>query len=1229
MEPTEAPEAREVPALHPLTPEYMPSNHAVYFNAMKDALGWTGDKKVRNVALTGSYGVGKSSILRQVAEDKTLKAIQVSLSTLGFQPAADASKGSDSDENADGAENPLRDTKTNQIQKEIVKQLLYTQMPDRMPGSRYRRTAAFNWPREILIALASGIPLAIVVFLFGWTAKLATLLTIRADWAIAANGGMAVVAAGLVLGLRFLTHNKLRIDSVSTGAATITLSAKTDTYFDEYLDEIVYFFQVVDADIVIFEDIDRFEDPHIFETLRELNTILNAAKQLNGRTIRFIYAIRDSIFEELGVRAAREADGDQPDVKKLTTDAAILEVARANRTKFFDLVIPVVPFVTHQSARELMSTELNDVEEHKVSDDLIDLVAQHVADMRLIRNIRNEFVIFKEHVIRKSSLELSDDHLFAMVLYKSTHLSDFERIKLGTSNLDTLYKESRSLVQNNSTRLNSELVQLRRRRRSVGDQSQRAKVVGTAVEAYIELFVSHMGGDLVDIRFDSAVIPATDLHDDAFWRKYAAGNAPLAFVFYDRFRGNRVIDLSREELHRATGYSLDPAAWERASVTDVDQKIVETQVEIEFFSRADLQQLYERPDVEVSVGDTRMAFSTRVSTLLGSKLATDLVGGGFIDRYFTLYTSTFPGEKVNANAMNFILKNVDTGSVDFYFTLSADEARAVIHERPRLAIGGKSAYNLDLVDYLLTEARAKDALSAVVKNLTRYGDDEKRFLQAYLPSEHNAVELAHAMAKSWPNVLVAVIDELEVDESRRLQLVDAALRGIDPEIEYAVSGTVSAYLVANYAELESFTGTIANPDAIGRLVGACEVDLPDLRLLSAPIRRTVVPTERFVVNRDNMLAATSPSTDLALGALKADHGSVYNRAIRSLGDYLNALTSSEDALSDVASFAGVITDIDKVDRAALTAVIGRSPTECRVVDITGVPAGTWPALAVNDRFPAEFANVAAYGEYYGVDTNLATVLSGNSIATPADADESVKLALALQIARAREVIPSSESRALLMESLHLENHISADAIPAERGEWIGRLIQQGLIEDSEESFGLVASDDWDGLEYAIRASEEFSAFIGPSIVTPRVMIRFLESSELASSLKDAVVTRFVEFSDGADRATVNRMLRYALDSGTALEWNAVERAARAHADNSLVLREVQRFNSAVTLEHMRPVLTAMGGVYAQLLERNGLHPKFPDTPENRALLNRMYELGTVSTIDDRGSKLQAHMRRPD
>lgn len=535
MEPNQSLDLDESTGLHPLTPKYQPEKHAVYFRAIKQALAWTGDDTVRNIALTGSYGVGKSSILRQVATDPDLKVIQVSLSTLGFgsqataRPAATETLGDD----AVQAQNPLRETKTNQIQKEIVKQLLYTQKPEKMPGSRYRRTSAFRPKREALFALAAGVPIALVFFLLGWTAQLAALFTVPADWAIAANAGVVLAAAFFVYCVRYVTHNKIRIDSVSTGAATINLSAASDTYFDEYLDEIVYFFEVVDADIVIFEDIDRFEDAHIFETLRELNTILNAAKQLDGRVIRFLYAIKDSIFEELGTRAAREA-GAEPDAPEGPNgDAAMLEVARANRTKFFDLVVPVVPFVTHQSARELMASELSSVSEHGVSEDLIDLVAQHVPDMRLIKNIRNEFVIFREQVIKGSSLNLTDDALFAMVLYKSTHLSDFEQIKLGKSALDTLYRDSRAIVTQETARLNSEIQNVRRIQRTGAAMKAASARVGEALEDHISTMLGHFNATRVSLQYGNETLDADSMRSVAFWTKYASNPADITLGFRD------------------------------------------------------------------------------------------------------------------------------------------------------------------------------------------------------------------------------------------------------------------------------------------------------------------------------------------------------------------------------------------------------------------------------------------------------------------------------------------------------------------------------------------------------------------------------------------------------------------------------------------------------------------------------------------------------------------------
>ncbi|PZE90777.1 hypothetical protein DEJ00_08450 [Curtobacterium sp. MCLR17_039] len=1196
----------------------------MYFNAIKDALAWTDDKEVRNVALTGSYGVGKSSILRQVAEDKSLKAIQVSLSTLGFEPAADASKRTGSDGKADGAENPLRDTKTNQIQKEIVKQLLYTQMPDRMPGSRYRRTAAFSWRREILIALASGIPLAIVIFLFGWTAKLATLFTIRPDWAIAANGGMAVVAAGLVLGVRFVTHNKLRIDSVSTGAATITLSAKTDTYFDEYLDEIVYFFQVVDADIVIFEDIDRFEDPHIFETLRELNTILNAAKQLNNRTIRFIYAIKDSIFEELGVRAAREAAGQQPEAKKPAADAAILEVARANRTKFFDLVIPVVPFVTHQSARQFMSDELKDIKGHKVSDALIDIVAQYVPDMRLIKNIRNEFAIFKEQVIRKSSLELDDDGLFAMVLYKSTHLSDFEQVKLGTSHLNTLYNESREIVAQQTAKLNSELLGLRRRLRNANDQAARADELGAAVEEYIALLIGHIGYPLTHIQYDGAAIPASDLHTAEFWQKYVDGSASLAFRFGNPYLGNPISVLEPDELERAAGYSLDPSKWDPVGKNELDEQIASLREDIGFYADADMSDLVKRESISVTVDGAEVLFAERVRSLLGSDLAADLIGGGYIDRYFTLYTSTFPGGKVSANAMNFVLKNVDTGSMDMFFKLTPDEAKGVIHERPRLAFAGRAAYNLDFVDYLLQDEPAPGT-ATVLRNLQRGTDDEKQFLQAFVASDHDATVLAGALAETWPRVLVVLVGEIEVEDGLRLALVDAALKRLEPSVEYAVNDSVRSYLLGNYGALSAFTGVGAKPEAIGKLMTTADFDMPDLSLLSAPIRTAIVRVGRFTVTRENLLAAIAPKVGTALDELRRDAPSVYKRMLASLNDYLGILVDEEHSIAAPDAFGDILSDIDRSDRKSLGAVVARSVLGCEIDDLTKVVQGSWPGLAQNGRFPSSFENVASYVEQYGVDAALAVVLSAGEISESEDHEEEVKLDLALQIARAGNVLPDPEIRAALIESLALEESIALESVPKERGDWIGRLIAHGVIKDSAASFALIASDDWVGLEFAISASSEVQSFIAPDIVSPSIMIRFLDSSVVPTSIKATVVSQFVDYSNGADRAVVNRMLRYALDNGVTLEWSAVERAARARADSSLVVRAVQPFINSVTLDDLRPVLTAMGGDYPKLLERNGKHPTVPNTPEHDALLNRLYDLGTVSTFTPQGATFKVNM----
>jgi len=88
------------------------------------------------------------------------------------------------------------------------------------------------------------------------------------------------VVAALCFVILWLAHGRITLEKLTAGPATVSLKAESGSYFDKYLDEIVYYFEVSRRDIVVFEDLDRFDNVQIFETLRALNTLLNGSAQI-------------------------------------------------------------------------------------------------------------------------------------------------------------------------------------------------------------------------------------------------------------------------------------------------------------------------------------------------------------------------------------------------------------------------------------------------------------------------------------------------------------------------------------------------------------------------------------------------------------------------------------------------------------------------------------------------------------------------------------------------------------------------------------------------------------------------------------------------------------------------------------------------------------------------------------------------------------------------------------
>ena len=371
-----------------MTPKYDVSQHRRYVKRLRNALY---EQNCKSVALSGSYGSGKSSILDQFikeAKEDGHSVAKVSLATFNADPCRQRD-----------CDDP---SITALLEREILGQLLYQGDPSKAPKSSFNQIHDVSlWckvksaaPVSLIILIAL---LAALVFHFSRTVTLTSCLALITEISkerLLLLMTLAVVllaaaysAISLICGYVLWVFDRACIKSVS--ASGITLSIASDegctSYFNKYRDELIYLFEVNNFDTVIFEDIDRFDDLAIFEELRKLNDLLNMAPGIVGKegnkVVSFVYAVKDSIFALNG-----ESNGGSR------------EVLGSRRVKFFDMIISVVPFISkfnsNEMAAKLFELELEEAQSTKEGQrfsDLLLLAAPYIADMRLMISIRNDF----------------------------------------------------------------------------------------------------------------------------------------------------------------------------------------------------------------------------------------------------------------------------------------------------------------------------------------------------------------------------------------------------------------------------------------------------------------------------------------------------------------------------------------------------------------------------------------------------------------------------------------------------------------------------------------------------------------------------------------------------------------------------------------------------------------------------------------------------------------------
>lgn len=1235
--------------LIPLTPEYIEKEHGSYVKALTEAIS---DDKVTNIALSGNYGVGKSSILHRFAnlEGNKNKVVEISLSTISPATTEEPSQGQAS-------------TLTNRIQKEIVKQLLYREQPHKTPGSRFRRIEQFRKRREAANSALVSVGVMLLFLLTGWTEKLSTALLPTTYLGAWEHLCVYIIAFALVLAVRIQSYGRFHIKQFAAGAATITLDDNSTSYFDQYLDEIVYFFQVSERTIVVFEDIDRFDDSHIFETLRSLNRLLNNAPQI-GKKVHFIYAIKDSIFDYSAHQIKAEykalentpADDatnaknkaavntpaeDSTKAKNKATekthaeDPAQVEIIRANRTKFFDLVIPVVPFISHRSARDLLKDTLDGIE-HALTPELINIAGRYVPDMRLLKNVRNEFIVFRDRILSGdgAKLNLVENELLGMMLYKSTHLADFELIRLGKSNLDKLYEYSRTIVTDNVRSIESEISSLQQSSDHLKSIDARSKELGGKLLAYMERIARHAAYGWrqgAGLSFQGRNVSEQELLQSNFWKDFILSKDGASLDYTSPHNWQQKLSFTPKDVSSALNITLDRAYWEKLTLELQEEKIEKLKDDLKFLRSADMGCLIKRPKFKSQTDS--LSLHDKAVSLLTDGLAYQLVRANAINRNFTLYTATFHGKFVTPAARSFIIHNVEQDKMDMHYQLNEADVKSLINECGVESLVDSAFYNIAILDYLL-RTRPKDTYTMVAK-LRSLGAEQRLFLQAYFNGGQYGYELATHLTSS-PEVFKYLISasELDVDITTRRKLVSAALANTWRfKGTHTITAVEADFLRSNYASLDTLTASTLEDKHVQRVVqifSAHDIKVADLAALSESFRQEFIKHSLYELTIDNLRAAVGGDYNLSLDALWNINDAVYYNAMAYLQTYLELTDGIAPTVADNSYFASTIEHVHQEFPNLLDTVISRAHESCVIVDLNEVHHDLWSCLARQKRFPTTFGNVLAYTTTFGgVDASLATMLlSTEQITETKEASEEDRQHVAICLISASQNIPSASHRVNLTLSLDLDTFIDVKSIRAEGGELFALMvdIKNQIVQDNEVTYEQIVDMDWLTKELFIDRSVKFANYMD-LVLLEGELASVLRSQKIDIAKKLSIVARADDISDRLNRQDFALLTQFAVKTHCELSIELIKAAALAGAKPVDIITLLEPHLSNITDSLITEIMIELGDSYEALTYYGAEQPTVPNNQHHRALLERLKEIRIISKCIENDGYIRVYKKR--
>ncbi|MNB87959.1 hypothetical protein D3C76_483620 [compost metagenome] len=1166
---------------------------------------------IRNVALTGPYGSGKTSVIKTYEKNSPFRFLNVSLATF-----------SDPNISSELDSTPTSEEVTVKVERSILQQMLYGADTRTLPYSRFKRITKPSWLSLNALAFAFWIVACGYVYRERENIlSVATLDDVKPLWFFTCLYVFSYFAQLVSRSLK--ASHSLSVKKLSLQNGEVELDGTPESsILNKHLDEIIYFFEENDYDVVVFEDLDRFGSPEIFIKLREINKIINDRPKRkwildylrSPQPLKFIYAIKDDVF------------------------------FNKDRAKFFDFITPIVPIINNSNSREMFARCIASNDKNvDIDNRFLSEVSLYLDDYRLIKNISNEFLVYQGKVGGVPNL----NKLLAIIIYKNTYPKDFEALHHGKGALYNIVGLRTELIARAAADADDKIDALRTL--MLESEAELCSAQADLVRIFWgQLCGGNAGHHINGVYAGKEMLSLDELLDwDNFKKLFNENPVRINGMlvhngnFYAQPNQQIALGLSFRELEsKATPGSKFEVRNERiknksaprrnqlnAEISDIKEEKAE-------FARQPLRQLLIHANEEI---DTAIADSD----ISDSRLLKYLVKNGFLDETYHLYISIFHEGRMSRNDWNFIQMIRDFRPVDP--DAQIDNPREVVAEMRDEDFGAEYVLNVALMDYLLSTSVVNfTKIRSAVEFVARHYSGAEEFFRAYWLSGRAVDAFTRAVSEHWSGYGVASIGS---DQSPRH--VANLLAYVDPSYiaqKMNIGGALTRYLSTHSASVFAENVSFANGYQALKFMSVKLENLQEIGELDE-LAAYACQNSLYLLSVNNIefaLLNLSCGTDLT-GGTSNDHRlanytvislatdqTVNDYVWKNINSYLEDVALvMEDNLEESKEAILKVVNHPEVNQDLATQYVLRQ--NCIFESFIDIPESMWGELLFNKKIIVEWGNILEYHGCEGADlTRLSAFFNDDEIVNElagtlmpmADGDDEDGKALSRFVINNVDIdLSNFEKLCGCIRYAYLG--FSTD-MPLDRKLILARI---GKITLNENSFAETSDSP---LLKATLIKAHFASYIKQLDKYPIDLDVKLELFALSSENNKAQVVKWMKLEElQASANATNKVALYLSAEGLSIDGYSREVVVHCLVNGSSQRVAVDLLYNSIdvlTDEEVTEVLSAAPEPYCQFVKAN-TRQKLSNTERNMEFVLKLARRKIISSVSDEGSFIRVNAYR--